>query len=332
MRCRCLSLLFVCALPGLAQVRYHAGDDPRWAAPDFDDSSWPVSADGAVAWPDTPDQMIWVRRPIAAPADITGPLEILWPDDCGNAARPAELFVNGVRVAVVGRMPPRPDISLGPQTCAYPLPAAQRKTLTIAVRAWAGFWGPNTQVKVAEVGVGRRDLIEDRARRELLAHRIAPTLETVFGIVEIVAGIVLVLLGRAIRGKTVIHWLGLFLVLWGTVSASQLFAVAGWTHMFYRLWMPVLLALSAATWVSFFEFLWTAYGFTSGLLLRAAQIVSILPICVEFMDTFILRLPPGWDNVYRPLVAAFYVLVICVSGYKLRTPGESRIAAAGVLI
>lgn len=29
-------------------VRYHLGDDPRWSSPSFDDSAWPVAANGSV--------------------------------------------------------------------------------------------------------------------------------------------------------------------------------------------------------------------------------------------------------------------------------------------
>ena len=80
--------------------------------PVFNDSSWPVSADVAVKWPDTRDQMSWVRRRVAAPSGITGPLAILWPDGCDATHKPAELFVNGVRVAAVGQMGPRRPVRI----------------------------------------------------------------------------------------------------------------------------------------------------------------------------------------------------------------------------
>jgi hypothetical protein len=47
-------------------VRYYFGDDPKWADPNFDDSSWPVAQNGFVPSRsrDT-DRFLWVRIRVA---------------------------------------------------------------------------------------------------------------------------------------------------------------------------------------------------------------------------------------------------------------------------
>lgn len=58
-------------------VRYHFGDNPAWAAPSFNDSSWPIANDG---WPIPPlhsDGIVWVRMRIPVPPAPDGRLGLM---------------------------------------------------------------------------------------------------------------------------------------------------------------------------------------------------------------------------------------------------------------
>jgi hypothetical protein len=65
-------------------VRYHFGDDPKWADPKFDDSSWPVAQNGFVPSRsrDT-EHFLWVRIRVAVQGNLNGPVA-LHLDDLGG--------------------------------------------------------------------------------------------------------------------------------------------------------------------------------------------------------------------------------------------------------
>ncbi len=69
--------------------RHHAGDNPRWAAPDFDDSSWAI-----VTMPLAPRRSgrYWIRRQFQLTEPIASPAIAL-----GRFARCYEVYLNGVR-------------------------------------------------------------------------------------------------------------------------------------------------------------------------------------------------------------------------------------------
>ena len=84
-------------------VRYHFGDDARWADPNRDDNLWSVAADGRVPTPaiDT-DGFVRSRVRVAVPHNMAGPLAIRW-DTGQNGPNVQEVYVNGVRVMIRDR-------------------------------------------------------------------------------------------------------------------------------------------------------------------------------------------------------------------------------------
>src|ERR1700747_156860 len=76
-------------------IRYHFGDDPRWADPAFNDSSWPVAPDGQIPAPPLfSDGFVWVRLHIPVPPGISDPIAIRQVNPV-NAPNAEELYVNG---------------------------------------------------------------------------------------------------------------------------------------------------------------------------------------------------------------------------------------------
>ena len=115
--------------------RFHAGDDPQWASPNFDDSSWPLlntgsywSAQGYRGY----SGFAWYRLRLKLPA-TTEPLAI----NIGHINSAAELYVDGQLIGANGIMRPKPEWSMQLEANAFPLPPALNgHSVEIAVRVW----------------------------------------------------------------------------------------------------------------------------------------------------------------------------------------------------
>jgi sigma-B regulation protein RsbU (phosphoserine phosphatase) len=112
-----LSLL---ALPLAAQYPagavFQRGDDPRWAAPDFDDRQWVKQSDfRANSYDDYLQNRSWLRARVTIPA---GEPAVIVSQHC-----PCEFHVNGLRVAAIGDLNQvRPYTPRGIRI--FPLPAS----------------------------------------------------------------------------------------------------------------------------------------------------------------------------------------------------------------
>jgi phosphoserine phosphatase RsbU/P len=118
-----------------ASWRFHPGDDPRWASPSFDDSSWPLLNTGSY-WSSQGYRgysgYAWFRLRLKLPA-TTQPLGI----DIGHINSAAELYADGQLIGDNGIMRPKPDWSMQLEANAFPLPPALNgRWVEIAVRVW----------------------------------------------------------------------------------------------------------------------------------------------------------------------------------------------------
>jgi hypothetical protein len=120
-------------LDGLWQFK--TGDDPAWASPNFDDSSWQEIEVGR-PWEGQghPDYtgFGWYRLHLILPANApkNWNLALLLPyvqDAC-------EVYWNGELVGKVGKVPPHPSWYMGPARTAIPLGAPRSGVL--AIRVW----------------------------------------------------------------------------------------------------------------------------------------------------------------------------------------------------
>jgi len=115
--------------------RFHPGDDPRWASPGFDDSSWPLqntisswSSQGYRGY----SGYAWYRLRLKLPATSEA-LGI----NIGHINSAAELYVDGQLIGANGIMRPKPDWSDQMEANAFPLsPSLNGRWVEIAVRVW----------------------------------------------------------------------------------------------------------------------------------------------------------------------------------------------------
>ena len=58
-------------------IRYHYGDNPAWASPSFDDSSWAVAVNGQLSGPRFHSGgYLWIRARVPVPSGLAGPLGV----------------------------------------------------------------------------------------------------------------------------------------------------------------------------------------------------------------------------------------------------------------
>ena len=120
-----------------APWRFHTGDDPLWASPNFDDSQWPLlrmdrswseqgySGHTGFAWYRIRLQLPASKEPIALGLD--------W------VASSEEVYADGQRIAEMGQMEPEPELQthLPESNVVVPLPqSAYGHTIELAIRTW----------------------------------------------------------------------------------------------------------------------------------------------------------------------------------------------------
>jgi phosphoserine phosphatase RsbU/P len=125
----------VASLNGL--WRFHPGDDPRWADPDFDDSQWPLLRS------DTPwgkqgyagySGYAWYRFKFLV-ADGTKPFSVLLPDFVSGY----QLYANGGLIGSNAAFSPTRDPRADAHPAIFKLPVSGPgpQTIQFAIRAWA---------------------------------------------------------------------------------------------------------------------------------------------------------------------------------------------------
>jgi hypothetical protein len=116
--------------------RFHTGDDPQWADPNFDDSQWPLlrsdeswAVQGYKGYSGT----AWYRFRVSVPAGMSD-LSIWLPDISTNYA----VYANGVRIGGIGKMPPNPIpySNYASQIYALPIAGGSVRQIEIAIRVW----------------------------------------------------------------------------------------------------------------------------------------------------------------------------------------------------
>ena len=224
--------LFALALPALGQIvdvkndrvpmteligpwRFHTGDDPAWANPEFDDSSWSLlradkswSQQGYVGY----GGVGWYRLAIALPPH-SGPLSLYIRDlDVSG-----QVFANGRLIGQVGGLPPNPKwVTSGELLVPIPDDVASSGRLMLAIR----IWNPANYARLLPGGLISSPRIGDTqtiARwvelvgRDIYWEKSASVVELIANLIGALASLSMFLLRRKEREYL---WFGLFLLNW----------------------------------------------------------------------------------------------------------------------
>ena len=122
--------------------RFAGGDDPRWADPALDDSTWKL-LQPRTPWADQHlalvDNLAWVRFRLRVPAGMPA-LELLVP----RFNKAYQIFADGQLAGQAGALPPEKPVVLSqtprifslPLNRARPIPGSELKEVVVAIRIW----------------------------------------------------------------------------------------------------------------------------------------------------------------------------------------------------
>ena len=216
-----------------AQVRYHFGDDPRWADRNLDDSGWLTVPPDKFPMPAyDSDGFVWLRYRVPIPHEGS-PLAVrLIREDAEGI--PDEVWVNGVRVGGHGSFPPNPSLRSRYATVVFDLPAGVALPGQPAWVAWRGWLPPAQRAGLAfnatqpfGVEIGQRDLMRSREANAIAGSQLSHGVSAFLSVLEILLGAALLIFWYAARSARVLLWFSLFVLFWG-LNALVLLAPYLW--------------------------------------------------------------------------------------------------------
>jgi hypothetical protein len=180
----------IASLDGL--WRFHPGDDPLWASPDFDDSQWPlIRSDRSWTEQGYADTFgyAWYRFKFEV-EDGAKPVSLLLTEIISGY----QVYVNGTSIGGAGASTFERDPVFGALPTEFPLPLSGKgpQTIQIALRVWT--YKP-IAVWYGAGAFGRRNEAGDPAYLTLQLHRIQDARalrfmnEFGFGLLSLVAGL-----------------------------------------------------------------------------------------------------------------------------------------------
>ena len=203
---------------------WHAGDDMRWAASDFDDSSWtPFRLPGP---PPAVTGVHWMRLHVRMGV-VTDPGIML-----GPIASDYEVYWDGIEIAKFGDMPPPAHHDPYGQVYRIPLALAAPGDHTLAIRAWSsplpsGYVPHGRLFATADNRIGAYGALQE-ANALAIAAMLRPQLGGLCSaVVFLSSGLYFILLAPSIAQGHPFRLLGAFLVVRGLVLSLEVAAQTG---------------------------------------------------------------------------------------------------------
>jgi stage II sporulation SpoE-like protein len=291
--------------------RFHAGDNPSFASPAFDDSSWSLlSADkgwsqqgysgyGGVAW---------YRLAVTLPANH-GPLALYIP----NVDVSCQVFANGRLIGQKGSLPPRPHW-IEQSRLLFPIPddLASSTRLLIAIRVWqpAKFaryldGGLNPAPRIGDA----RDIAHLRALGgyELYWESSYLVLELFANSIGALASFIMFALRRKEREYL---WFGIYLSIWTFYGLAAIATI--FRPISFYLFRETILLLVALGFYTGVEFYTSMCRQGRGWLYRAAVFFVLAVLCLSqlsfVLPQYSFSIPYAWaySGVWTCVAAMVY--------------------------
>ena len=320
-----------------AQVRYHFGDDIRWADPNFDDSAWPVAQQGR--WPVPPydtDGFIWVRVRVPTGEAAAGPLALRLRNK--NVLIADEIFVNGVLVGRQGSLPPRTQMSLYARDEVFSLPAglaAHGSTAVLAFRAWYPAGGRSLAREGGAVfTIDASDMQHLALQADHDASLIAEGPNLALNGIILMLGMGLLFFWRwaGERDLLVCSWMLMatsLMELWNVSFPSGLVSISG------RTFFVVDAGLQALSMAASVELVWTVHGLRALGVKRLYHASWVIGTAAYLILMLAVKPSPIilWSGLaMMPAIASFDCIQIAVNLWALMARRANRLIAVAMIV
>jgi phosphoserine phosphatase RsbU/P len=316
----------------LAPMLYHLGDDPKWADPNFDDSSWPVAQNGLVPSRSRDnDRFLWVRMRVPIPGKWNGPVA-LHLDDLGVQPMTWQVFVNGQLTGGQGVFPPHPDPVNPPVSPVITLPSSLAPPGTVALVALREWHAPaffESRVPSHPVAVvNQADVLGLTVRARTAELLAANGPEYFLSALLALAGVVLLVIWQTSRGREYL-WAAIMLLspLATEILSTSLVAQRLSFHTQTLAWAAVY----SAGLLAEIEFMWALFQLRSRWIRILWHAIWIAFIAAEVAQTYALQ-SPAFERLCRMVInvgiPAFDCILFPVCIREIFRPGGNRAIAA----
>ena len=320
-------------------ARYHFGDDPKWSAPRFDDSSWSVANNGKWAMPPFGSSgIMWVRFRVPVAPDYSGPLAIASSRRLGTSF-PDEIWVNGNRAGGDENFPPHPRLGLAPATSVFDLApgaAIPGQTALVALRIW---YSPLTVARELPAGlrfeIGSRELLHSQESDFIAQDHLSHSFDIIENLAYLVLGTTLLIVWRLARGSRDVFWFACYLLAWNFLGTWQLIPSLFRPDWPYPAWDVGNYLLVWCGFATLFEFLWSVYGlgrrWAMYLLAAAIGLVCIMLVILDTATELSRRVFASF-SIWAAVFFAVNVVLAAISAWQFwRSPAVRGVAAAVVI-
>jgi phosphoserine phosphatase RsbU/P len=264
--------------------RFHTGDNPAWADPNFDDSGWSLlksDRDWGQQGYKGYSGMGWYRFQILVPARVEH-ISFALP----QIETSYEVFSDGVLIGSYGKMPPHSEIDyFGWDNLLYKIPAARGvrttglRKVSIAIRVWqwphlAAYYGggPQTGGGIS----GDSSLLKERRNLNLARDFTDQASDEILALLSALAAIGALALYLVRRKEPEYLWFGLrmgIVAIWGWIDCSIHWHV--WGYQTYQLAYSAKDVANTLLYIAFFVQMLQP---RRGWLLKAAVVCALLEI------------------------------------------------------
>jgi phosphoserine phosphatase RsbU/P len=339
---RKLALLALCCLTLAARgqtpaspqptVRYHFGDNLRWADPAFDDSSWPVAQNGLVPSRsrDT-NRFLWVRIRVPVPDNLNGPLA-LHLDDLGVQPMTWQVFLNGHPIGGQGAFPPHADPADPPVSPVISLPSAfapPGSAALIALREWhAPAFFESRVPSYPNAIIDQAGVLSLTVRAGAAEALVANGPEYALSAVLALAGIALLVFWRSSRGRGYL-WAAIMLL--SPLATAILSSGLVTARLSFHAPTLAIAAVYSAGLIAEIEFMWTLFQLRSRWIHILWHAIWVAFILAEIAEAYFLQ-SPAFQHLCQIVIvagiAAFDCILFPVCIREMFRPGGNRAIAA----
>ncbi|MGB8536843.1 MAG: SpoIIE family protein phosphatase [Acidobacteriaceae bacterium] len=303
---------------------FHTGDDPAWAQPAYDDSSW-EQLRGDTTWGSQTHPayagFAWYRKPIEVTAAGQPPAILVPPVDDAY-----ELYWNGKKVGGSGKLPPHAYWDAFPHARTFALPSASG---LLALRVWQPALASTDPITVGGLETAPRigDLayltLQNKATRLRLERGALPSL--VSSALMIVAGLIALLLFLRERTRWLYLWLAIYLNAIGISGLRNIVQTGDISFFNNQLYLQFFsCAADVSLWAVLLalfgldrEKKWRQWTLGLALLYASAQVVDLVSLAFwEQGGSLLVWTDAITTAIYS--IAPLFIVAILIGGLRRR--------------